>query len=270
MEYVNNNEHKLSETFIDSDKPQDFDNNEHKLNINWMNTDNWPDFDGWCESFIEVTHLTQFDFHPNYENERSRMKKYLDELLKEKKMVGKLTGNIGMPAYKPQQILYFLLASMAQTVCEIGFNAGHSAFQYLSGTRNATVYSFDSGIKGYAKEMAEFLNESYGGRLHMIWGNSKSSIPSFSRKHPNVKCDLLVIDGSHEYSIVMADIINFKEMAWEKNILVMDDIQSSKIHGAFRNAIQAGIVQEIFSCRHKMDLPLHKSFTIAKYVKKKN
>lgn len=243
--------------------------NEQKLNIAWINTDKWPEFDGWCESFMKVTNLDQSVYPQNYDYNRNFMEHHLDQVLRKKGMVGKLVGNIGMLPFKPQQIMYFLLASTAQTICEVGFNAGHSTFQFLMGNTNATIYSFDLGIIPYSKDMAQFLIESYGKRLHVIWGNSQTTVPSFSRNHPHIKCDLIVIDGGHSYNAVLADIKNLGKIARENNFLVMDDThQIGRVNKAYKEAVQEGFIKDIFSCSHKNDIDNYKRFSIGRYIKK--
>ena len=48
-------------------------------------------------------------------------------------------------------------------VCEIGFNAGHSALVWLLGHTNSTLLSFDLGYHPYTRIAAAYLMKRYGG-----------------------------------------------------------------------------------------------------------
>ncbi|ESO04334.1 hypothetical protein HELRODRAFT_172695 [Helobdella robusta] len=68
-------------------------------------------------------------------------------------------GHSGQVA-EQQMILHYLAASPAvKTVCETGFNYGHSSFNFLTANPNLKVNSFDLGIHEYSKTMAKFLPE---------------------------------------------------------------------------------------------------------------
>ena len=47
---------------------------------------------------------------------------------------------------------------------------------------------------------------------------------SFSFKKENKKFDLIFIDGGHHYNIAKGDLINCKNLAHNKTIVIMDDI----------------------------------------------
>jgi FkbM family methyltransferase len=108
------------------------------------------------------------------------------------------------------------------TVCEIGFNAGHSALRFLAQS-NATVYEFDIGAHHYSRVSAEFLSKTFAGRFHITWGDSRTTVPFFHRMNPSVRCDLLIVDGFHSYAAAKADLDNFRSMAASNHVLIIDD-----------------------------------------------
>lgn len=109
-----------------------------------------------------------------------------------------------------------------KTICETGFNGGDSALRFLSQTE-AHVFEFDLCEHGYTRPSAEFLNKKFPDRLHLNCGNSKLTLPEFRKKSPEVKCDVVIIDGGHDLEVAVSDLQNLAMMAHEHALVVMDD-----------------------------------------------
>ena len=109
-----------------------------------------------------------------------------------------------------------------KTVMEIGFNAGHSAELFLSSNKNINLVSFDIGCHKYVNLGKEFIDKTYPNRHTLIIGNSLSTVPEYFKKE-NKKFDLIFIDGGHSYNVAKGDILNCKNLAHDKTIVVIDD-----------------------------------------------
>ena len=112
-------------------------------------------------------------------------------------------------------------------VMEIGFNAGHSAELFLSSNKNINLVSFDIGKHKYVNLGKEFIDKTYPNRHTLIIGNSLSTVPEYFKKE-NKKFDLIFIDGGHNYNVAKGDILNCKNLAHDKTIVVMDDTINNK------------------------------------------
>lgn len=131
--------------------------------------------------------------------------------------------------------LYVRLAQMpnVRRICEIGFNAGHSAALWLLANPRAEVLMFDLWAHDYAP-LAEYflrskLSERFGlsnvsRRFRIIKGSSLITVPAFFSAFPSEKCDLLSVDGGHSHAVAVADISNMRELRNRRfHVLVVDD-----------------------------------------------
>ena len=107
-------------------------------------------------------------------------------------------------------------------IMEIGFNAGHSAETFLSSNKNINLTSFDIGEKDYLKHGKEYIDKTYPKRHKIIIGDSLITVPEFS-KNNDQKFDIIFIDGGHEYNVAHGDILNCKNLAHGKTIVILDD-----------------------------------------------
>lgn len=112
-------------------------------------------------------------------------------------------------------------------VMEIGFNAGHSAELFLSSNKNINLVSFDIGHHKYVNLGKEFIDKTYPNRHTLIIGDSLSTVPQYFKKE-NKKFDLIFIDGGHAYDVAKGDILNCKNLAHDKTIVVLDDTINNK------------------------------------------
>ncbi len=157
-----------------------------------------------------------------------------------------------------ETLAYHMLvqALFVETVCETGFNAGHSTLMWLTTNPKARVYSFDIGSHEYSRPMAQYLAEEFPGRLHVTWGDSTVTLPAFRKAHPEVTCDFLIIDGGHSHEVCQSDYDNFKEMANDKSIILLDNYPDKRktwqkdLGDVWEQAKQKGEIIEIFQCRY--------------------
>jgi hypothetical protein len=131
--------------------------------------------------------------------------------------------------------VYTVLAQLPEvrTICEIGFNMGHSASLWLLANPTAKVYMFDLWSHEYSPIAEQFLRSSratkfalqnVSSRLTIIKGSSLDTVPAFARKRPDVKCDIVSVDGGHTYELGLQDIENMRALANPAfHILLVDD-----------------------------------------------
>lgn len=122
----------------------------------------------------------------------------------------------GFVTQSPAEVqLFFESAKQdwVQTICEIGFNAGHGAMLFLQANPKAVVYSFDLALNEYTEPAAQVLEKRFPGRFNLVAGESSATLPRFAKEHPNLRCDLSVVDGGHDEKTVASDLANLRALA---------------------------------------------------------
>jgi predicted O-methyltransferase YrrM len=81
-----------------------------------------------------------------------------------------------------------------ENICEIGFNAGYSALNFLSSNPTASIVSFDLLEHDYAYAAINALHSMYPSRnLVVIAGDSKIAVKDFHEMRPDFRCNLIFI-----------------------------------------------------------------------------
>ena len=151
-------------------------------------------------------------------------------------------------------------------VCEVGFNAGHSALSWLLARPDSRVLSVDVGnlapstnasdtwLKLYSRHAADHLYERFPGRFALVLGDSTAAVPALSGMLWNAgsrPCDVIFLDGGHDEDVLRADFANFAPLAKEAwNRVVVDDLGSQyefqrTIASVWGEAVANGTVLEL-------------------------
>jgi len=88
------------------------------------------------------------------------------------------------------------------------------------------------------------------GRLSIHKGDSRATVRAFAGAHPDVKCDLLSVDGGHEHDIAVADIANMASLAAPGAVLVIDDSNCDAhwcVDAAVDEAAGLGTIKRLFA-----------------------
>ena len=215
-----------------------------------------------CHHLFQTHRGRGFQYPESYINAKAAFSDYMQKNLPEGTFLEGHTGR-----FQEQLAAYYTLVNSPgiKTVCETGFNAGHSTFQWLAGNPEVRVYSFDLGWHEYSKTMAGYLQREFPNRLTLTWGDSTQTLPEMKRAHPDLVCDLLIVDGGHSFQVARADLENMEKFANpDNNILVLDDHPGLKgPEDIWAQLRKEGRVQEIFRCCYFF--PNFQGFTVARY-----
>jgi len=156
-----------------------------------------------------------------------------------------MEGHIGAYAEKIDLVLDVVDMEGVSTICEVGFNAGHSALLFLGFNQDTSLLSFDLGHHDYTWVSANTVLELFPGRHTLILGDSRMTVPSFHSQFPDHQCDVLLIDGGHELDVVAADLRNGQGLVRpEKHVLLVDDTNDSDVFAVWKEMTANGSAVE--------------------------
>lgn len=151
----------------------------------------------------------------------------LDEVLRPFKPLAE--GYATQSSRQTEQYAALAAAPAVRTICETGFNGGHSALLYLLANPTAHVISFDLGKYAYTDAAAQWLAAKFPQRFELIRGDSTQTVPRLVAERPDLRCDFISVDGGHTEEVATADVWNLARIATlspsgdAANVLLVDD-----------------------------------------------
>jgi hypothetical protein len=137
--------------------------------------------------------------------------------------------------YSKQLNLFWCGKQAVENICEIGFNAGHSAMLMLLG-RDSTPLNFtifDIGHHLYTKPGYEYIKSKFlNVNFEYVEGDSTVTIPEWINNHPKLmyNYDVVHVDGGHSEHCILNDMINADLLVKINGMVVVDDTNIPQIN----------------------------------------
>ncbi|KAF4678580.1 hypothetical protein FOZ63_031033 [Perkinsus olseni] len=151
-------------------------------------------------------------------------------------------GNIAKSDYQLEMFFEVARSPWINTICETGFNAGHSAAVFLIANPSARLITFDLGQFEYTMHNLRLAAQLFPDRFEYVLGDSYYALPDIIDKYPDLRCDLVFVDGSHTAEGAYNDIKNFHKIANCRNWLLADDTGFKEVNTAWQRAKDEGLV----------------------------
>lgn len=125
--------------------------------------------------------------------------------------------------HRAQVDFYYRVASSphVRTVCEVGFNAGHSTALWLVANPTLRVMSFDVMQHRFSNSVLAHLKSLFPNRIVMHVGSSANTIRS-APPFPS-PCDVVHVDGQHSYEYTVRDGLSLLRRAAPHALFLFDD-----------------------------------------------
>lgn len=150
-----------------------------------------------------------------------------------------------------KQVNLFWCGGQAQKICEIGFNAGHSALLMLLGNKNLNNLHFtifDINHHPYTKPSYLYLKNKFPTvHFEFIPGDSIQKIPQYESLYPDCveTFDLVHIDGGHSEECIKNDMENTFKLIKVGGIIIVDDTDHQTINKYVDNALETKSYEEV-------------------------
>lgn len=168
-------------------------------------------------------------------------------------------GNIFYP-HKTLNLLGTLKAKQANLfwsgkqatakLCEIGFNAGHSAMVMLLGReqRPLDFTIFDIGEHKYTKPCYNYIQSKFSHvSFEFVEGDSTKTIPEWIKLHPSLTgtYDVVHLDGGHSEHCILNDMKHSDILVKKGGIIIIDDTNIPHINKHVEKMLLSGRYKEI-------------------------
>jgi predicted O-methyltransferase YrrM len=140
---------------------------------------------------------------------------------------------------------YARAAAGTRRICEIGFNAGHSALEFLKVSPTSTYVFFDLCEHAYTQPCADYLQAVYQTPMTFVFGDSRVTLPRWIQANPAAlgTFDLVHVDGGHTKECATSDLLCAYLLTRVGGIILVDDINSKKIMPAVNAWMAQGVLQ---------------------------
>jgi len=131
-----------------------------------------------------------------------------------------------------KQTNLYWCGSQGNHICEIGFNAGHSALLLLSGQdKNKTVFFTvaDIGAHPYTAPCLEYIRSEFPNVImDYIHGDSTIEVPKKMKFLEGIY-DVVHVDGGHSQHCVTTDLNSASKLVKNGGIIIVDDTNFAHI-----------------------------------------
>jgi len=152
--------------------------------------------------------------------------------------------------YTKQVNLFWCGKQATHKICEIGFNAGHSAMLFLLGRDesplNFTV--FDIGHHSYTKPCLNYLQSQFQNvNFEYIEGDSTQTMPAWIAANPEHvgTYDVVHVDGGHSEHCILNDMRNADVLVNHGGIVIVDDTNMHHINRQVDVYLESGNYMEL-------------------------
>lgn len=170
--------------------------------------------------------LSDEPFYDEYKNHLKKLNeivKQSNEPLEGNLFYKHLETKLSLPDsnYRDKRRNLILSAAAFKNVCEIGFNAGHSALLMLTVNPELHLTSIDLCEHRYTLPCYEYLKTIFEDRIDLIQSHSAISLPLLGSKIANL--DFFIIDGGHDIDLAETDLLNVINHASSGSTILFDD-----------------------------------------------
>ena len=153
------------------------------------------------------------------------------------------------PELLMKQINLFWAGSESTKICEIGFNAGHSALLFFLGNPKLKSFViFDVCTHKYVKPCLEYIATQFQDtEIEVHIGDSKVSVPNYLLRHTESfrSFDLVHVDGGHDEHCIKSDMIYADKLVCINGIIIIDDTDNSLISSYVDKYLATGRYKEL-------------------------
>jgi predicted O-methyltransferase YrrM len=130
------------------------------------------------------------------------------------------------PELFTKQVNLYWAGNGAKKICEIGFNAGHSAMlMLLNDISEMTI--FDLAEHKYTIPSFNYLKERFSNvQFEFVQGDSTLTVSNWITENPEMcgTYDVVHVDGGHTFHCIQNDMKNAMKLVRKGGMVIVDDV----------------------------------------------
>jgi len=135
-------------------------------------------------------------------------------------------------------------------ICEIGFNAGHSAVMLLDSlrTRSITYTIFDICEHAYTKPCLDVVRGEFPlVKFELVEGDSRVTLPTWTNRNLQraQTYDVVHVDGGHDTSCLLIDIAFASLLVRRGGVMIVDDTDQPHIDRITETYVSTGLFVDV-------------------------
>lgn len=192
-----------------------------------------------------------------YETKKNEYVKDLKDIIIKSKET--LEGNVfylhktltEIPELKAKQINLFWCGKQIKTrLCEIGFNAGHSAMLMLLGVEQMPIdfTIFDIDQHKYTEPCYNYIKSKFPNvSFEFVKGDSTKTMPEWINLHSSLvgTYDVVHLDGGHSEECILNDIKHSDILVKKGGLIIIDDTNMQHINKHVNHMVSSGKYKEV-------------------------
>jgi O-methyltransferase len=133
---------------------------------------------------------------------------------------------------KQQGLFNLMLKSRANTILEIGVNAGHSllimllAHRFSQSKETLKFVTFDLCEFKHTQPCVDYLNQHFGDCIELIPGASPGTVEQYFQEHPECHFDIYHVDGCHQWNVIWRELLLCGCQAKTNDYILLDDVNT--------------------------------------------
>jgi hypothetical protein len=152
--------------------------------------------------------------------------------------------------FNKQVNLFWTTSGPVKKICEIGFNAGHSAFLFLVENKDKHIEFtiFDINTHKYTEPCFEYIKNYFKNtKFEFVKGDSTTEIPKWISQNSEQKgtFDVVHVDGGHTQECITNDLKNALELAKLNGLIIIDDTNNDHINTCLNEYVSKAYVEEV-------------------------
>jgi hypothetical protein len=200
---------------------------------------------GLLDNFMKDFHLCL----PNeYLSLQEKHIEHFDKLIEIKAMTGEPYENNLLDINRASNTLSICKLKFVKTILQIGLNSCSFILINLLNNPDVIIYCVDEGKYSYTKKCFDYLNESFPGRLKLLVGNSSIVLPSLRKENPNLRFNVVIIDGGIDMGSVNGDFFHSLGFVDFKDVLIFNHKGTNGLKFLWDGYVKDKHIKDVSSC----------------------